>query len=366
MDIKIGLVSYGNITSLSITPIAKSFVYINEKKIENSFVIYSYKDKIKLDENNKISFLKEVKLKINGTVKITSKKKERYYKGTIEVKNLKGFLFMVNTVDLEDYVLSVTDSETRHMRNLEAIKANAVSIRSYAIAAGNRHEKQGYNFCDLTHCQLYKGFKDIRENTYKAVRETSGVIMEFDKKPIWAMYHSVCGGETENAKDVWNYDTMPYLVSVKDDVGFKTLCSEGWGYRWRTKIRIKRFERFLQKSVFKNKSEKFVEISNIVYTDSGRVKSFDIISDKRKITISGINFYHIIGRELGWMAIKSTAFTVSRDNKYIIFEGKGYGHGVGMCQAGADKMGELGYGYRDILNHYYKNTKMVKYSYGNY
>ncbi|HOJ86774.1 MAG TPA: hypothetical protein PLN68_07615, partial [Elusimicrobiales bacterium] len=97
----------------------------------------------------------------------------------------------------------------------------------------------------------------------------------------------------------------------------------------------------------------------------GRVKSLDIISDKRKIAISGINFYHIIGRELGWMAIKSTAFTVSRDNKYIIFDGKGYGHGVGMCQAGADKMGELGYACKDILNHYYEGIKIVKYSYGN-
>lgn len=361
MDIKIGIVSYGNITSLSVAPVDKSFVYINEKKIGNSFNVYSYKDGIKLDIDNKIYFLKDVKIKINGTIKIKSKRKERYYKGTVELKNLKGFLFAVNTVDFEDYILSVTDSETRHMKNIEAIKANAIAIRSYALAAVNRHEKQGYNFCDLTHCQLYKGFKDISEKTYKAVRETSGIIMEFDKKPIWAMYHSVCGGETENAMDVWNYDTMPYLVSIKDNIGFKTLCSQGWGYRWRTKISIKRFERFLQKSIFKNKTEKFMEISNIVYSDSLRVKSLDVISDKRKITISGINFYHIIGRELGWMAVKSTAFNVSKDKKYIIFNGKGYGHGVGMCQAGADKMGELGYNYKDILNHYYKGIKIVKY-----
>lgn len=192
------------------------------------------------------------------------------------------------------------------------IKANAIAIRTYAISAMKRHINDGYNMCDLTHCQLYTGFSNISDKIRNAVEQTKGLIITYKAKPIWAMYHSVCGGMTEDAFDVWRYDTMPYLVSVKDRINGFDLCSDGLGYRWRTKISLRRFQDFLKKNIIK-KNEKFISIGGVVYTKYDIVKYFDIITDKKQYRISGVVFYHLSGRYFGWLAIKSTSFKIFID-----------------------------------------------------
>jgi len=362
MDVKVGIVSNRKTSDIKIIPVNDSSLVINGKEIKNKLRIFFNKRQIiRINCGDEILEFKNIaRILINGTASISNRSNQRYYRGIIDIEIRNNSLFMINTIDLEDYVLSVLESEAQNVENFEAMKANAVAIRTYAIAAKSRHIKDGYNFCDLTHCQFYRGFKNIRDITYKAVNETKGIIMEYKGVPIWAMYHSVCGGRTEDAYDVWGYDTMPYLKSVRDTIGRVNLCSEGFGYRWITKISIKRFDSFVKKIISKNRKEKFLNIKNIIYSKSGRVLKFDIVSDKKKYTLSGVDFYHIAGRSFGWLAIKSTAFEVKRDNKYIIFNGRGYGHGVGMCQAGAEKMGELGFDYKKILKHYYSDIKFVK------
>lgn len=289
-------------------------------------------------------------------------KTKRRYNGSILLYLKKSSIIVVNKVDIDDYVLSVTEYETSSMKNIEAIKANAVAARTYVLASINsRHVGEEYDFCDLTHCQLYKGISKIRDIVRDAFRDTHGYVILYKGKPAWTLYHSVCGGLTEDAFDIWGYDTMPYLVSVEDRINGVWLCSSGWGYRWRTKISIKRLQHVFSKANIINREERLKGILLSSVTKTGRVKNILIITDKKSYELRGIDFYHIIGRNLNWFAIKSTNFTVTYNKKYFIFEGKGYGHGTGMCQTGADKMAELGYSWRDIIEHYYKGVKIVKY-----
>lgn len=360
-EIKVRILTKTQPKNIQVIPYQNSTLIINNKEIKSPVSIYSDgKNKIKVKYKNKTSFINgELNIKINGYARVKIRK-GRVYKGNLIITSQGNYLKIINKLDLEDYVLATTNAETKNMKNIEAIKANSIAIRTYSLVSLNRHIREGYNLCDLTHCQLYTGFENIREIVKKAVRETEGIIMVYKNKPIWALYHANCGSRTENAKDVWGYKTTPYLKSVEDSIGNIYLCSHGRRYRWITKISKKRFEEFLRKKITGSK-EKFTDIKVISHTKSGRAKELEIITNKNKKIISAIDFYHIIGRSLGWLAVKSTFFEIEKESKYIIFKGRGYGHGVGLCQEGADTMGELGYTYIQILKHYYKGIKLVKY-----
>jgi stage II sporulation protein D len=358
-DLKIGILDNKRINRFTVSPINNTTLIIGTEAVKSSAKFNIYRDNIKIDIDGRIKFEKQIKILSDGLFSLKFNNSERYYKGKISVQRHGKSFLIINSLDIEDYVKAVASAEAEGMDSIEAIKANVIAIRTYAIAAMNRHIDEGYNLCDLTHCQLYIGFEKVNDKIIRTVDDTRGIIITYNNKPIWAMYHSNCGGRTETAADVWDYDTMPYLKSIDDRIGKKFLCSGGWAYRWKTRISLKKFESFLRNSII-SKNEKFLKIDDVNYTEGGRVKNFNIVTDKRKINISGIDFYHLVGRYLGWMAIKSTAFSVDMDNKYVIFDGKGYGHGVGMCQAGADEMGKLGYNYKEIIEHYYKDIKLKK------
>lgn len=293
------------------------------------------------------------------SVQVGSFKRLYYGKLILYLKNKS--IIAVNEIDLENYLISVLENETSSMKNIEAIKANAVVSRTYVVASLNRrHPNEEYNFCDLTHCQLYRGFNKIRDIVIKAVEQTKGYIVYYKGKPPWTMYHSVCGGKTEDAFDIWGYDTMPYLKSVNDEINGHKLCSYAWGYRWRTKISKKRMDKFFHDLKILKNNEKIIDLFVDEVSVSGRVKKIAIKTDKRILYLRGIDFYHLFGRNVNWLAIKSTNFQIKKDKKYFIFEGHGYGHGAGMCQAGAEKMGELGYSWKEILRHYYYNVDIIK------
>ncbi len=336
---------------------------IKGEKHNRDLSIDTHNGMIRLFADKKVYYGKDFLIKFcNNEFKIKISNKERNYKGSLYVYLSKASkMVVVNNVDLEDYVLSVVEDETSSIKNIEAIKANAVAARSYVLAAyKTRHGGEDYHFCDLTHCQLYRGVKKFRSSVVKAVKETNGYIITYKGNPIWAMYHSVCGGRTEDAFLLWGYDTMPYLKSVSDKIDGVALCKTGWGYRWRTKISKKRMKDFLLSYHLIDKNEKVVDIKISSFTLSGRVNTITFITDKKSFDMRGVDFYHLIGRKISWLAIKSTWFVISSDKKYYIFDGQGYGHGVGMCQKGADKMAELGYSWQDIIHYYYKNVDIVK------
>lgn len=353
-DIKVKIFSQSKLKEISIESL-KNPVYEKCQKIN----VRIKNPLIEIQCGNIKKLNKKLEISYENYFYITAKDKKRLYTGKISISNEKGFLKIINEIELEKYLVSVVNSETSDLSNYQAYKAQAVVARTYTLANINRHKSEGYNLCDLTHCQLYKGFKEIRKDVEKAVYETKGEIIIYRGKPIWAFYHSICGGMTEDIKYLWQYEEKPYLKSIYDGNSNVPYCFNAKGFKWRTKIGNKTFENFLKRNIVsKNEEIKDIKISKT--TPSERVLEMEIYTDKRIKKISGIDFYHIIGRDLGWEAIRSTKFKIYKEPNFFVFEGYGYGHGIGMCQHGADRMAELGYDYREIIKHYYKDIKIVK------
>lgn len=355
-EIKIGI-SYSN-------PPAKAEISCEAKclsgKTKFSRVVISARGQELIAEYpDKTEKLKRILIESDGKLRISYFKKSRTYYGKIYMEPYKNSLKIINICDLEKYLESVVSAEVRDLKNYEAYKAQAVIARTYTLVNIDRHKKSGFHICDNTHCQLYNGYENISPKAAQAVKETEGEILEYRGRPAWTFYHSICGGVTDSAWEIWPYEKKPYLRSVKDGPPVRPYCRNAPGFLWRTKIKFSKFEKFSQEKIFKAKLP-LTGLSVSARTQAGRAKTLKFVSGKYEKTVSVIDFYHIAGRYFGWEAIRSAMFDVSFEKFYVVFKGKGHGHGVGLCQHGADAMAELGYDYNQILEHYYKDLKLVR------
>lgn len=320
------------------------------------------------DKDAKLS-AKKVKLfsdcKGSNFIISTDKIKDRKYAGTLEISSAGSFLLPVNIIDENSYIHSILVNEMPSSWHKEALKAQAVVTRSYIRKNMGRHKDRGYDFCDITHCQVYKG-KTLSKNAVKyAVTETNNEILQNNKKVIEALYHSTCGGNTANNEDIWiNNEPIAYLRGVPCKVNKinECFCSKSPHFKWNFSINIRKLEETLKKT-FKPNSEETGKLMNIIIqdvSDSGRVRKVNLIFQNQSFSITGYDFYLALGRNLGWHLLKSTCFIIkNRGNEYV-FSGKGLGHGLGMCQWGAKAMAESGIQYKDILKHYFANSEITR------
>lgn len=271
------------------------------------------------------------------------------YRGKIEVKPGKRGLSVVNIVDLEDYVRGVLPSEMPSSFNIEALKAQAVAARTYAWMNRGRHRSLGYDLCDSTDCQVYLGALNEKASTSKAVAETEGLVIVYDGELIWAQYCSDCGGTTQDGG-------KPYLGSVSDaPVGGGADYCDRYGHFWAKSWSLQEFEKLLAKSYPKLKGIKSVSVTG---TDSSnRVDEVKIDAESGKFSISGTNLRKLLGNTV----IKSTIFTVKLADEKVTFDGRGFGHGVGLCQFGANGLASApnNYTFEEILKHYYSGVEIV-------
>lgn len=140
--------------------------------------------------------------------------KQKWYKGSIHIINNEGVLTVINDVGIEDYVKGVTPAEMPSSWNMEALKAQAIAVRSYAIANLGKHASKGYDLVDSTMDQVYNGVLSETAATNQAVDETKGLVLTYDNKIISTMYSASAGGQTKSALEAWGND-IPYLQSVK-------------------------------------------------------------------------------------------------------------------------------------------------------
>ncbi len=140
--------------------------------------------------------------------------KQKWYRGTIHIVNNDGDLTVINDVGIEDYVKGVTPAEMPSSWNMEALKAQAIAVRSYAIANLGKHAKNGFDLTDDTQDQVYNGVLAETQATNQAVKETEGLVLTYDNKIISTMYSASAGGQTKSALEAWGND-IPYLQSVK-------------------------------------------------------------------------------------------------------------------------------------------------------
>jgi len=265
-----------------------------------------------------------------------------HYSGNIEVwKGDKG-LYIVNELSLEDYVESVVVAEVGTNWDIEALKAQAVITRTYAIYKKAMSQDSRFHLTSSVLHQVYKGNNPHILISY-AVRETAGEVLMYNGKPIEALYHSTSGGRTENPEEVFG-KSYPYLKSVESN------CEISPYWVWEKKIPKEEIEKALGIKNLK-------DITITTFTSTGRVKELTIGLESGQMSMKATDFRKL----LGWSRLPSTSFRIHSDETTIAFEGKGYGHGVGLCQWSALQMARDGKSYREILSFFYPGTEIQLY-----
>jgi stage II sporulation protein D len=203
----------------------------------------------------------------------------------------------------------------------------------------DKHIRDGYNVCDNTHCQAFNGYSQDSVLNAAAFLTAGQVIVDQDSLLIISAFHSNCGGETASSQDVW-LTSQPYLKKVIDPY-----CLESRNATWEKKISFENWTGFIRKSGFSDK------------TDDPQVFAFD---QKSRVVDYTTGTYKMPLRNMRTeLNLRSTFFSVVPEGDTIIFKGRGYGHGVGLCQEGAMVMATKGLNYKQIIDFYYSGVMIL-------
>lgn len=249
----------------------------------------------------------------------------------------------VVSLELEDYVTGVVGAEMPALFSSEALKAQAVIARTYALKANS----MGRVLSDNESTQSYKdngelasiwggNYSSYYSKIKDAVNSTKGIYLTYNGNYIEALYHSTSNGKTEDSSNVWG-NSYPYLVSVEssyDNTNPSFSISKSFSY-----------SELSSKLGFSVNGDSDFNI--LGYTSGGRVSSISIDGN----IFSGVSFRSMLG-------LRSADFDIVKNNDGVVITTRGYGHGVGMSQYGANGMGKAGYSYRDILLHYYPGVSL--------
>lgn len=342
---------------------SEAHVNHNEEKITGNIRIVVQGSNVSVSYNDKKNVFKKFTIFVSGKgVSLFGKGiDKRLYGGKLSFSvDDNGLLKIINHTNVEAYLPGVLVGEIGDLKQIEAYKAQAVTARTYTVAAGKNHLKDGYNLCDSAHCQVYLGNDGIKQKAYDAVKATAGLILTYKGKPAATFYHSSCGGRTEAAEDVWHDTSKPYLISIKDGSPRHPYCSAAPRLTWKTKIFFTGLTRIARQNKWITEDEDALGLRISQLGESGRVKELELYTRERRIKISSTDFYHGFGRKEHWQAVKSNNFKIKQGKNYVILEGKGSGHGVGMCQWGAEGMAKKGFDFKQILYHYYPGTEIKK------
>lgn len=272
----------------------------------------------------------------------------RPFRGKIEVlKDQKGLL-VVNELPLEFYVAGLINHEISSKWPIEAVKAQAVIARTYALYQKKKRMTGAYHLESTVADQVYSGNVAEDDRSFYAVKETMGEVLTYNGEIALTAYHSNSGGMTEDSKNIWGKD-YPYLRQVKSPFD-----KDAPNFSWTLNISPRSVEAALNSAGYS--ATDVQEITSLHRTNSGRVTKLKVRHDKGDIEISGED----LRKALGYDKLKSAMFTLEVIDGLFVFSGKGSGHGVGLSQWGAKGMAEKGYGYADILGHFYPGTRIER------
>lgn len=271
----------------------------------------------------------------------------------LELHAESGHLRVDVMMPLEDYVAAVLAGEGLGLNSDESLKAMAVVARTFALHFRGRHRAEGFDLCDTTHCQdLHLGALNARMRA--AAQATRGEILWYAERPAATYHHRHCGGSTEDARVVWPDEAAPYLRAQKDPY-----CLARDAARWSTEIAKREIAAALTASHLETPTN--IETLTILERSaSGRAVRLWIAGpanqDGRDMRAADLRF--AVGRALGWDKIPSDLYDLRDTGATLVFEGRGAGHGVGMCQTGAEELGSRGHTYREILGFYFPGTTL--------
>ncbi|MCL1999592.1 MAG: SpoIID/LytB domain-containing protein [Turicibacter sp.] len=337
------------------------------------------------------------------------------FRGAMQFIRVGNTITAVNIIDLERYLFGVVPNEMPPSWHPEALKAQAIVARTYALymlANEGRHE--GFELCDTTHCQVYGGVNTEHINTTQAVLDTVGIVLHHNGEVIEAVYSASSGGMTENSEDVW-IEARPYLRSVPDPYEFEPVL-------WTRAFSTAEMTALLAQNGHNIGNFTSLAITN--FTPTGRVSAITITGTTGQITVTGeeIRTFFSQSAEGSLMSrmfnmgnpveiinvdssiiitvtdgvqtqnsVSDTIFAISANNEIqlapsnifstnglqtishnvqppqstpavfgdVVLSGRGFGHAVGMSQRGAEGMARAGYSFREILTHFYTGAVVV-------
>jgi len=264
------------------------------------------------------------------------------YLGKLSIWKGDGGLYLVNSLPLEDYVKGVVLAETARGWTQEALKAQAVIVRTFVLSRANSARRPEYHVTSSVLHQVYKGLNSDPGVEY-AVNSTMGEILSYNGKPIEAFYHSTSVGRTELPENVFG-KAYPYLRSV--EASGRLSPSAFWN---------KRLPLSEVASARGVKTLTGIKVGTM--TSTGRVGDVILITSDGEQTIKANDLRKLIG----WDKLPSTDFSVYVENEEAVFDGKGWGHGVGLCQWTALEMALDGKSYKEILAHFYPGAEITIY-----
>ncbi len=323
---------------------------IEIKEIKENVVVKNEKEQTSVNQNKTVvkkveSSKKETNKKTTGNVKKENtglkQEKTQENKTYVTVYRKKG---TVEKIELEEYLVGVVAAEMPASFNSEALKAQAVLARTYALKKISKGEK----LTDTVSTQAYIDKSQMQNkwgNEYSkyynkilsAVNSTKGQVVKYKGNYIEALYHATSNGKTESAKEVWGQD-IPYLKSV----------DSSWDKKTSAYLKIENKEFNVLMKILGIDIDKSTNIEILSKDESGRVSKIKV---KDKI-YTGVEFRTLLN-------LRSTDFDITITANGLEIVTRGYGHGVGMSQYGANEMAKLGYNYKDIINHYYQNVKIT-------
>ena len=280
--------------------------------------------------------------------------------GSSQVENASGQwivsttnagLRILLTTSTEHYVMAALNGEAAPDEPIESLKAMAVVARTFARVNAHRHAAEGFDLCDSTHCQALH-FGSRRPEVEEAVRTTTGETLWVGAHRAEAYATQHCGGETEDAASVWPNLHVRYLRAHADPYCLRRSSAE-----WHADIGIAQLAGILREQHW-NVPGPVEDIRIIKRTPTGRAKLLEVTGQGKKAEISASSLRFALDRALGWNQLRSDWYEITLNNGVIHFEGKGYGHGIGLCQAGSFEMASEGRSYREILNFYFPGTQV--------
>ena len=298
------------------------------------------------------------------------------------IKDSYGTWTLVQKLSFPEYLKGVLPHEIGANSPLEALKAQAVIARTWAIYNSNRFQADKFHLCVTTQCQVYKPKKNINENIEKAIMDTQNKVLVFKGNPVNAFYHASNGGISAFSSESWKMGDYPYFTSEFDFKNtekkylyhsinnrevlknfFQSDKNNFFGkdhylFRWKRKVSDREILNLLKKNDLVYKNSKILDLKVLKRGISGRVIKLDVsqINPTRNIILVKDD----IRKTLNFLP--SNLFIIDKLNDNLwVFTGGGFGHGVGLSQSGAIEMAQKGYSYQKILKQYYKKTKILNF-----
>lgn len=288
----------------------------------------------------------------------------RRLRGGIEFSVGREGIRTVLTESFEEAVSAIVAAEFSGVKLPEALKAGAVTVRSFLLTHLGRHRAEGYDVCDNTHCQLYFGESSNRRlgpeaaeefgvfpAARKAVANTAGETLESDGATLDGYFTAACGGHTTTPENAWN-DAGPEGGLACD------WCRAARFYRWQRQATRGKVLAALA-SIWGLPPGERVSLKVVERTRWGFVRTLELTDGTRSVALGNATFRRLIGRSLGWNTVLSSAYTIEDRGERFVFRGKGFGHHVGLCVAGAVAQAQAGRGYREILAFYFPKASVV-------